>query len=81
MLFLFWGLLNAVARFTERFWMVLLRSPLKLSQWFFRGSIHLLKPKDDPKKQLAQVLARLEELRKEEDQLIEQVKKFLASEN
>jgi hypothetical protein len=82
-IFLFWGLLNAIARFTEQFWIALLRSPLKLSQWIFRGSPHLLmgllwfKPKDDPKKQLKEVLDRLEELRQEEDKLLEQVKKFL----
>jgi hypothetical protein len=60
-----------------------LRSPLRLSQWIFRGSPHLvmglfrLKPKDDPKKQLKEILDRLEELRQEEDKLLEQVKKFL----
>lgn len=86
-IFLFWGLLNAIARFTERFWIALLRLPLTLSQWIFSGSSHLisgalrLKPKEDPKKQLTEMLDRLEELRKEEDKLIEQVKSFLGSQN
>lgn len=86
-LFLLWGLLNAIARFTEQFWMVLLRLPVRLSQWLFRGSPKVLmgllpfQPKEDPKKQLQEVLDRLEELRKEEDQLLEQVKKLLASQN
>lgn len=86
-IFLFWGLLNAIARFTEQFWLALLRSPLKLSQWIFRGSPKLvaglfrLKPKEDPQKQLKEIVDRLEELRKEEDQLIEQVRKIVASQN
>jgi hypothetical protein len=84
-IFLFWGLLNAIARFTERFWIALLRSPLQLSQWIFSGSSYLLtgalrmKPKEDPKAQLAEVLGRLEELRKEEDKLLEKVKELMAA--
>jgi hypothetical protein len=83
-IFLFWGLLNAIARFTERLWIVLLRSPLTLSQWLLSRSPSVLKqilpkPKADPQQSIKAVLARLEELRKEEDQLIAQVKEWLSS--
>ncbi|MCL6436584.1 MAG: hypothetical protein K6T90_20730 [Leptolyngbyaceae cyanobacterium HOT.MB2.61] len=86
-LFLFWGLLNAIARFTEQFWLALLRLPLQLSQWIFRGSPKLLaglfrlKPKEDSQTQLKVIVDRLEELRREEDQLIEQVRRIVASKN
>jgi hypothetical protein len=33
LLFLFWGLLNAIGRLTERLWVTLLRMPLQLGQW------------------------------------------------
>jgi hypothetical protein len=33
LLFLFWGLLNAIGRLTEHLWVALLRLPLQLGQW------------------------------------------------
>ncbi|MBF2000430.1 MAG: hypothetical protein IGS38_06885 [Synechococcales cyanobacterium M58_A2018_015] len=42
LLFLLSGLLGAIARLTERLWLAILRSPITLMQWIWRGSLFLL---------------------------------------
>lgn len=42
LLFLLSGLLGAIARLTERLWLAILRSPITLIRWIWRGSLFLL---------------------------------------
>jgi hypothetical protein len=43
LLFLFWGLLNAISRLTERLWVTLLRIPLQLGQWIGQQLLRFVK--------------------------------------
>jgi hypothetical protein len=86
-IFLFWGLLNATTRITEKFWLLLLQLPIKLSQWILRISPGFIKKvvsigttKPDPNQQLKEAIDRLEELKAEQEQIIKQIKTILASE-
>jgi hypothetical protein len=86
-LFLFWGLLNATTRVTEKFWLLLLQLPIKLSQWILKISPGFIKkvvsmgaPKPDPNQQLKEAVDRLEELKTEQEALIKQIKAILAAE-
>jgi hypothetical protein len=84
-IFLIWGLLSAIARLTENLWMSLLQSPIRLSQWIIKRSPPLIKQiigskgKNDPKQQLLEAMNRLEELRKEQDELLERIKTLVTS--
>lgn len=92
LLFLLSGLLRAVASLTEKLWLGLLRLPILLMQWAWRGSLFLLRrpaaksgllgsteltnPSSD---RLTEVLERLETLRQEQDELMQEVKLLLAA--
>jgi hypothetical protein len=89
-LFLLSGLLRAVAGLTEKLWLGLLRLPILLVQWVWRGSLFLLRrpfaPKPlalqasvTPPDRLTEVLDRLEALRQEQDELLKEVKSLLAT--
>lgn len=86
-LFLFSGLLRAMAGLTERFWLALLRLPVLLGRWVWLGSSLLFRPLFFPlskaeqpvPSRLAEVLARLEALRQEEHELIQEMKSLLSS--
>lgn len=89
-LFLFVGLLGAIARLTEALWLAILQSPLKLAQWLFVGVLMLLKlpfrPKlvaapqsaTSPDERLSLILNRLEDLRQEQNELLDEVRSILA---
>ena len=84
LVFLVWGLLSAIARLTENLWISLLQSPIRLSQWVIKRSPPLLKhiigfnsKTNDPKQQLLEAMNRLEELRKEQDEVLEQIKTLM----
>lgn len=87
-IFLFWGLLRAIARFIEQLWLVILRSPLLLFRWVLgmgtRTYQRLADAKDLPvpapvenQARLTEILTRLEALRQEQDQLLQEVKTLL----
>ncbi|GAB4378872.1 MAG: hypothetical protein Kow00121_31660 [Elainellaceae cyanobacterium] len=42
-LFLFAGLMGAIARLTEAVWLAVLQAPVRLLQWIFMGTLQLLK--------------------------------------
>lgn len=92
-LFLLSGLLRAVASLTETLWLGLLKLPIRLIQWVWRGSLFLLRrPFAKPLTQsslinqseqttperLTEVLERLESLRREQDELMQEMKSLLA---
>lgn len=92
-LFLFAGLMGAIARLTEALWIAILQAPLKLAQWLFIGVIKLFRLPFAPKvtaltisspnqhERLAMILDRLEALRQEQDELIQEVRSILALQN
>ncbi|MDX2097480.1 MAG: hypothetical protein SFW36_06855 [Leptolyngbyaceae cyanobacterium bins.59] len=91
-IFLFWGLLQAVTRLTERIWLFILQAPLKLIQGGFRVLTFLISrktpettpievQKEDPRQRLTTIVNRLEALRQEQDALMQEMKQLLAIEN
>jgi len=92
-LFLFAGLMGAIARLTEAIWLALLQAPIRLAQLLFIGVAKLLqlpftaKPKVSPASQpnsqerLTAILNRLENLRQEQDELLQEVRSILGETN
>lgn len=86
-LFLFAGLMGAIARLTEAVWLALLQAPIRLIQLLFLGVAKLLQmpfaPKvspalpASPQERLTIVLNRLENLRQEQDELLQEVRSIL----
>ena len=83
--FLFWGLLNLIARLTEQLWLIVLQSPIKLIYWLFTL---ILKPfsirtlegrKQTSKEQLKDAIEQLEELKREQEKVLKKIKSLLAS--
>lgn len=90
-LFLFIGLLGAIAQLTETVWLAILQLPLKLVQLIFVGILALFRlpfrpkltaaPSPNPETQterLTLILNRLEALRQEQDELLSEVRSILA---
>jgi polyhydroxyalkanoate synthesis regulator phasin len=87
---LFWGLLRAIARFTEQLWLVILQAPFRFTHWLFISlpKIILRSPTQLPsassavlesrQAKLADILQRLEALRQEQDALMKEVQAILA---
>lgn len=90
-LFLFAGLLGAVARLTEAIWLAVLQAPVRLAQLLFTGLIALLKlpftpkltptPATPPQERLDTILNRLEALRQEQDALLQEARSILSTPN
>lgn len=89
-IFLFSGLLKAVSSFTEKFWIWLLTAPFKLISSAF-GLISKSSEKGDKKleeilrgndkeAQMTKILGRLENLKKEQDLLLEELADLMKSE-
>lgn len=81
------GLLGAIAHFVEQVWVAILRSPIALSKWLLglgAKSFHLAiaeKREDDAKQQrLTEIVNRLETLKQEQNELLQEVKTLLGSE-
>ncbi|HIK41897.1 hypothetical protein [Thermoleptolyngbya sp. M55_K2018_002] len=85
------GLLGAIGRLTENLWLRLFQVPLWLFASIFGGGFQLAKrlsqsstrhprktDSDNPTQQLDQILARLTELRREEEQLLVELKTLVA---
>ncbi|NEQ23711.1 MAG: hypothetical protein F6K28_32130 [Microcoleus sp. SIO2G3] len=82
------GLLKAIARFTEQIWIWLLRSPLMLIQWLFAIALQWIRrkplalPAVTPKQErLTLILQKLETMRQEQDELLQEVRALLAAED
>lgn len=87
-LFLLSGLLRAIAGLTEKLWLALLRLPFILFQTVWRSSLFLLlRPFEKPTvasltaspapDRLTEILNRLEALRQEQDELLQEVRSLL----
>jgi hypothetical protein len=80
-LFLLAGLLKAIARLTERLWLALLQSPLRLGKWLLSRLAQLFKLRLAPEPvpdRLPEILTRLEALRQEQDALLHEAHRLLA---
>jgi len=85
------GLLGAIAQLTERIWMAILRFPMKLASWLFTSTAQLFirstsdtqTPVEQPTQQerLIAILARLEAIQQEQDQLLKEVREVLGAES
>ncbi|OLP16901.1 hypothetical protein BST81_18065 [Leptolyngbya sp. 'hensonii'] len=85
---LFWGLLRAIMRFSEQVWMMVLSIPFQglrllfnLFQKPFKGLLTFgANPSPSNQERLTIILMRLEELKQEQSDLIEEMKGILGSE-
>jgi hypothetical protein len=82
---LFAGLWSAVARLTEGFWLTLVRLPFQLVTWLFTATTGLLvkrwakaTPQEPTSDRLAEIMARLESLQTEQEDLLEEMRQLLA---
>lgn len=96
-IFLFWGLLRAIAQFIEQVWIAILRLPLILLQRLLglgkgayqraiAGTKELSKelpaePETNVEQRLTHLLNRLETLQQEEVELLQEVKTLLATDH
>jgi hypothetical protein len=72
---LFWGLLGAIGRGVERFWIWLLQTPLKILkplaigvwQWGGRNSLRVLPQREQ---QIESLIQRLRDIQQEQDRLL-----------
>lgn len=88
LLFLFAGLLGAIARLTEAIWLAVLQTPIRLVQFLFTGVTRLLKLPFSPRlnsvsstnqqERLTTLLNRLETLRQEQNELMQEIRSILA---
>lgn len=82
------GLLQAIARFTEQIWIWLLRSPVLLIQWLFavgrswvRRKPPALPAATPQQERLTLILQKLETMRQEQDELLQEVRALLANDS
>jgi hypothetical protein len=82
-LLLSWGLLGALARSVQQLFFWLLQAPLQLLRWLFSLVFKGWRPKESPalaepdRQRLTVALDRLEALRQEQDQLMQEVRAML----
>jgi small-conductance mechanosensitive channel len=82
------GLFGAIAQLTQTLWIVLLRSPVVLIGWLVAGIVLLVKmpfsateklPAAETEQQrLAEILDRLDDLKQEQDKLLQEAKQILS---
>ena len=82
---LFAGLWSAVARLTEGFWLTLVRLPFQLVTWLFTTTTGLLvqrwakaTPQEPTSDRLGEIVARLESLQTEQEDLLQEMRQLLA---
>ncbi|MGA7932591.1 MAG: hypothetical protein WCA35_03340 [Kovacikia sp.] len=90
-IFLFWGLLKAIAGLSEKIWLFLLSAPLKLGRWLFQLGLNLFRidivraatPQTQPdhQTQLIGLLRKLEALKQEQDEILKEIKAILANDH
>ena len=87
------GLFGAIAQLTQKLWIVLLRSPVVLIGWLVAGIVLLVKapfsasfnakkqlPAAETQQQrLAEILDRLDDLKQEQDNLLQEAKQILST--
>ena len=83
------GLFGAIAQLTQTLWIVLLRSPVVLIGWLVAGIVLLVKAPFSAKGQLpavetqqqrlAEILDRLDALKQEQDNLLQEAKQILST--
>lgn len=89
-LFLCWGLLGAIAQFTQQAWLFILRAPLKLAQLLSGSIFQLFKRSDalqliklenqqDVQRRIPEILDRLGALRQEQESLMREMELILTS--
>lgn len=87
LLLLLSGLFGAIAQLTQKLWIGILQAPLLLTRWVFAGVFQLFqalfrsKDRSQPEPQqerLAEIVARLEALKQEQDELLNEVKAILS---
>lgn len=90
--FLFWGLLRAIAQFIEQIWIAILRLPLRLIQWIVglgKGTYQRLTTdtreipaasETNSEQRLTELLTQLEALQQEEANLLQEIKTLLTAE-
>lgn len=81
------GLFGAIAQLTQKLWIFVLQAPLSLTRWIFAALFQLFAAvfrwKEDSGKppenvhRLTEILSRLEVLRQEQDELIQEAKTVL----
>lgn len=86
-LLLSWGLLGAIARLIQQVWFLILQAPLKLLQWLFNNLLKVFSRRalkaEEPtaleqrEQRLLETLNRLEALRHEQEELMQEVKTIL----
>jgi hypothetical protein len=79
------GLWSAIARLTEGFWLTLVRLPFQLITWLFTATTGLLlqrwaqaSPPEANSDRLGEIMARLETLQGEQDDLLQEMRQLLA---
>lgn len=82
---LFAGLWSAIARLTEGFWLTLVRLPFQLLTWLFATTTGLLvrrwaktTPTEANPDRLGEIMARLEALQTEQEDLLQEMRQLLA---
>ena len=82
------GLLQAIARFTEQIWIWILRSPILLIQWLIAIGRRWLRRKPaavsiatSKQQRLTAVLQKLETMRQEQEELLQEVRALLTDES
>ncbi|MBD2036712.1 hypothetical protein H6F76_17010 [Leptolyngbya sp. FACHB-321] len=90
LLFLCWGLLAAIAQFTQQVWLFILQAPLKLTQSLAKGTFQSLKRfeilqpaksegQGNVQQRLHEILNHLELLRQEQEVLMKEMHSILSS--
>jgi hypothetical protein len=82
---LFAGLWSAIARLTEGFWLTLVRLPFQLISWLFTAVTALLVRRwaqgpapEATSDRLSEIVARLEALQTEQEDLLQEMRQLLA---
>jgi hypothetical protein len=84
------GLLGAIAQLTERVWVALLRAPMVLVSWILGAIVKVFRPSSmtsspvelpSPEQRLADILDRLDALKREQDALLQEVRSMLGTEH
>lgn len=83
------GLVGAIARFTEQFWISLFQLPIRVFQWFFVNVFWLFRRsaaeatrsvrEPTPHDRVTSILSQLDELRQEQERLIAEMRQILAN--
>lgn len=92
LLWFFLGLLNAIAQLSQQIWLVILRSPFEISQQLVGRIAKAISPvtnsvgvklprvdRDDGQERFTYVLSRLESIKQEQEQLIEEMQVIVSS--